>query len=270
MAKIKINALIDEEEILKGFLKDKKTINVDTYRKLIVYTKYLKQQGNSDTQIRTELENLMSDYYVGFVMDDWDDTLKKIVSRYTKKERVEFKKAKNKVHINYEELEFIKSQDNIETEKLMFIMLILAKLEAKEDSESLWVNCDRAMLFTLSRYKFTKDRTYTTRAEQRGSIIYDMIKRGLIDRNRGVTSTGIKLLYGNNINIKEGIDLDITKENVENIIITYLDWRQKEDYYYCKKCGKEIKKTGNRQQYCPSCKKKIAVENVKRCREKTK
>ena len=245
MAKIKINALIDEEEILNGFLKDKRTVNTETYRKLIVYTKYLRQKGWSEANIRNEIDDLMGEYYIGFVMDDWDDTLRKIVSRYTKKDRVEFKKAKNKIHINYEELEFIKSQ---------------------EDSESLWVNCDRQILFTLSRYKFKRG----DRMEQRGSVIHDILMKGLIDRNRGVTSTGIKLLYGDNIDIKEGIDLELNYENIENIIVTYLDWRQKEDYHYCKRCGKEIKKGKTSPiKYCPSCKKIKEVEKVIKSRRKT-
>lgn len=266
MAKIKINALIDEEEILNGFLKDKRTVNTETYRKLIVYTKYLRQKGWSEANIRNEIDDLMGEYYIGFVMDDWDDTLRKIVSRYTKKDRVEFKKAKNKIHINYEELEFIKSQDNIEIEKLLYIMLVLGKLDAKEDSESLWVNCDRQILFTLSRYKFKRG----DRMEQRGSVIHDILMKGLIDRNRGVTSTGIKLLYGDNIDIKEGIDLELNYENIENIIVTYLDWRQKEDYHYCKRCGKEIKKGKTSPiKYCPSCKKIKEVEKVIKSRRKT-
>ena len=30
-------------------------------------------------------------------------------------------------------------------------------------------------------------------------------------------------------------------ENIDNIIVKYLDWRQKPNYNYCRVCGKEIK-----------------------------
>lgn len=49
---------------------------------------------------------------------------------------------------------------------------------------------------------------------------------------------------------------------IDNIIVKYLDWRQKEGYNYCKVCGKEIKKTNNRGKYCSKCGR--IVDNEKR------
>ena len=46
---------------------------------------------------------------------------------------------------------------------------------------------------------------------------------------------------------------------IDNIIVKYLDWRQKEGYNYCKVCGKEIKlkiKNSN-AKYCNKCAKNI-------------
>ena len=256
--KIKLKSLIYEEEILKDFLKDKKTLPIDTHRKLIAYTKYLKKQGKSRTEIRNELEDVMEKYYIGFVLDDWDNTLSGIVTNNTKKENLEYRKVKPNIHINYEELEYIKSQDDIELEKMLFIMLGLSKLEVKEDAETLSVNSDRRYIFALSHYKYKKG----DREEQRGLAIYDLRKRGFLNRSYIAKYEKLFLNYGDNINIKEGIDLELTQENIENVVVAYLDWRQKEDYYYCKVCGKEIKKAkkGRTPDYCTSCKKQIEQE----------
>ena len=59
---------------------------------------------------------------------------------------------------------------------------------------------------------------------------------------------------------------------IDNIIVKYLDWRQKEGYNYCKVCGKEIKlkiKNSN-AKYCNKCAKIIQSEQVKEWKERKK
>ena len=57
---------------------------------------------------------------------------------------------------------------------------------------------------------------------------------------------------------------------IDNIIVKYLDWRQKEGYNYCKVCGKEIKKTNNKNIYCTKCGKKIKQEQDNERYERSK
>ena len=60
---------------------------------------------------------------------------------------------------------------------------------------------------------------------------------------------------------------------IDNIIVKYLDWRQKDGYAYCKVCGKEIKKSyvNSNIKYCGKCAKEIKLKNdAERIREKRK
>ena len=48
------------------------------------------------------------------------------------------------------------------------------------------------------------------------------------------------------------------ENNIENVILEYLNWRRLEGYYYCKKCGKEIKQLSKKPKlYCSKCAEKI-------------
>ena len=81
-------------------------------------------------------------------------------------------------------------------------------------------------------------------------------------------SGSIKLLYGK----KEGEEVIRVRndENIDNIIVKYLDWRQKEGYNYCKVCGKEIKRTNNKSKYCSKCAKITQSEQIKEWKERKK
>ena len=268
MARIRITTLIDEEDLLKDFLKNKKTVNnkEDMKKRLGVFVKYLKKEkGLSKNEIINEVHNLLDTYLVGYVYKNWDGKVTEIVNKNIKKENLEYKKAKTGVHINYEELEYIKAQDDIETEKLLFVMLVLAKLENEKD-KPLRISNSNQTLLALSKFKY-KTKSDSKEVQAR-SFFYDIGKRGYVNYRNG-KSNYIFLNYGDKDNIKEGIDLELNRENIENVVVTYLDWRQKEDYYYCKVCGKEIKKGKTKTpKYCVTCAKKVNIEKTKN-RQKT-
>ena len=52
-------------------------------------------------------------------------------------------------------------------------------------------------------------------------------------------------------------------DDIENVILRYLDWRKYPVYAYCECCGKEIKISGNRKKYCSKCAKQINIEKTK-------
>ena len=47
------------------------------------------------------------------------------------------------------------------------------------------------------------------------------------------------------------------------MVLYYLNWKNKKDYYYCKVCGREIKINNNKQDYCNKCAKIIKNEQNK-------
>lgn len=259
---MKINNFIDERKTLDNFLKDKTIINNDTYRTIMVYIKYLKEQGYNKPQIRNELDKLMEEYYIGFVLADWEDRLNKMVNKYTKPEFKQFKVV-NDVNITYNELEYIKSRDDIEIEKLLFVMLVLAK---SSNSSDLWVNCDSKDLFKLSNYKYD---SHSSLFKQREFLLHDLAQEGLISFKKDCTSISFKLLYGETA-IGEGLTLKIDETNIERIVMEYMNWRGNPQGY-CTICGKRIISRAKKQPiYCSKCAKKVNIEKTIQRKNKRK
>lgn len=259
--------LIDEKEIAEKLIKNFKDINIDTYKKLQCYTKYLKNETKkTKNEIRNELDNVMLGYYTGFVMADWDKTLQSIVNKYTKPHNREYKKVKE-VKIYKEELESIKkvgdtgSVKDIEIEKVLFVMLVLGKISGFQDGD-LWVNAKSLDIFKMAKFKY-KQKSDKQKI-QREKLIYDLANYKDSDVLSVVTfgkSTGIKLLFG--VECGEEVMAIDKNTDLENVIVKYLKWRKKEDYTYCTICGKEIiikNSKDTSRKYCDNCKKKKQLE----------
>lgn len=251
-------SFVDEEKILEKLLKDPYEINDDPKVKIKVLIKHYKREGYSKNEIRNLIDDFMIKYKQGFVLADWDDVLKRLVNKYTKKDNCEFRKTADVV-IYKEELDFISSGwnidgvDSIEVEKVLFAMLVLAK----SNGGGSWMNYNDKIVFDLARYKFDR----RNREVQKGTLFYELSHiedKKVLECMLYSRSGSIKLFY----NQTEGEEVIRIKndDDIENIIVKYLDWRQKPFYRYCKCCGKEIKMTSNSKKYCTKCSKNIELK----------
>lgn len=253
---------IDERRLVDELIKRPKSINKDTCDKLKLLVKLFKEQGKTKSQVRDELDDFMYKYYNGFIMADWDSILQKITNKYTKPLYREFSNGKN-INITYEELNFIKEKQDLEIEKLLFILLVLAKSSIGDnENRGLWVNVDSTYIFKLSKFKYDNNG-YKTRMEQRELKISDLTLKGLVSPKAVCDSNDIKLLYGNSIK-GNGLNFRLDDETSEDIIYHYLRWRGDNNIKECEVCGKLIyQKTNNPKKYCSKCAKIIKNEQNK-------
>ena len=261
-------SFVDEEKVLEELLNDPNGINYDTKNKIKLLIKHYKRLGYSKNEIRNVLDNYLMEHCKGFILADWDDLLRKYVNKYTKKEYCEFKKTEDVV-IYKEELDFITKQWNIdgvnqiEVEKLLFVMLVLAKSNSVDG----WLNYNDKIIFDMARYKFI---SHTPRREQKGKLFYKLGNHNekVLECLIYSKEERIKLFYSK----KEGEEVMRIKydDDIENIIVRYLDWRKYPVYTYCERCGKEIKISGNRKKYCSEWAKKIKDSQDKQRYEKEK
>lgn len=248
--------VIDEYTLLDRFLKNKSLINGETYNILKVYSKHLHSNRKNKDYIRNELDRVMEKYYTSYVRADWVGTLDTIVNRFTKKENSDFKKI-NEVVITNKELEFIKAVDDLEIEKVMFMMLVVSK--AYGDSGMVYT--DIKEIFKSAKYKY-KQKT-STRDIQRANLINDLYKREIISINeKKCTNTGIKLNYilNGDINLK----ILINENNECGLVYYYLKWRGAAKVKECKVCGClfELKVVNSNAKYCTACAKKIKIKTT--------
>ena len=258
----------DEQKIINELLANKRKINENTNEKIVTYIKYLKQSKKSKRDIRNELDDLMIKNYKGFIMADWDSKLQRYVNKYTKKDNYNYRTSK-RIQISEKELDFIRNigdvggVKSIEIEKVLYCMLVLSKSTYKgNENEDFWCNYDSRDIFKLARFKYKQKSS--TQFVQRESLIYDLdnFKKKVFQ----LGGQNIKLLYGDKQNKDEEIliDIELDEKTAENMVVDYLDWRNKEDYSYCKVCGKEIKPSKytpkDKQIYCFQCAKEVIKE----------
>ena len=74
-------SFIDEEKILEKLLEDPSSVSKDSSTKIKVLIKYYKRLGYSKNEIRNMLDEFLMKYYLGFVLADWDDKLKRWVNK---------------------------------------------------------------------------------------------------------------------------------------------------------------------------------------------
>lgn len=288
----KINELIEEgntRNIRKYMMKDNNIKNM-----LSVYVKYLKNEEKlNKNQIRDKLDDFMIKYYPKFVMADWDSILESIVIKYTKPHKREYKIPKN-IEITKEEMDRIENIKDIqgyklfEVKKILFIMLVLAKLSY--NGNGFWVNNYKSSdIFELARYKYD---THKKRVDQRERLFGLLEEQKLIELS--LYNSNIRLLYGQDKNVdkkqvlketkkwgeevwkevvtniydynEEEVVIKMNDDNIvwENMILKYLEYNnyfKEEGKYFCKECGKEIKKKGNNSTYCDKCSKDKIKEN---------
>lgn len=249
--------IINENKLIKELLNNKKSINTNTYRKLVAYTKYLKQNGETKKEIRKKLDKLMDEYYDDFIADDWDLTLTRIVKIFSQKKNSNYINQKE-INITQNELEFIKSKQDNNVESILFIILVLSKIG--NINNELWMNYDMKDVFKLAKFKYNKNSGANSRCEQREYFIYDLCKKGYLYQKEICNSTDLKLLYGDIEYDKNGININLTQDNIEDLIYIYYNWRGDKNIKKCKVCGRYFKIANNSNIYCKKCSKKRILE----------
>lgn len=243
--------IVNERKLAESLAKNFDLINDNTYNRLVAYTKYLKQKGETKRNIRNIIDNLMERYYIGFVMADWDDLLQKIVNRYSKNDSCAYRDVKQ-IYISKAELDFIHSSNNVEIEKLLFVLLVLAKLNKNDNNDKLICSYESKDIFTLSKYKY-KNRI--PRDEQRDYLLHDISETGLITFINRCDSLGIILNYGNLEDINDGLSFFMDEDNYKDIVYYYLVYIGDKSIKQCEVCGKYFKSKSkkNNQKYCNKC-----------------
>ena len=162
------------------------------------------------------------------------------------------------VDIYEEELEIIESASELKYKKLLFILLVWAKVYKKFNRTIIIENLRD--LFSLAKCK-TGSKTY------RNSVMYEIKKQGFGCTKRENGNYQTKINY-----LKEEGEIAFTVDDIENAIYYYLNWKG-EKWIKCQgeDCGKYFKKTNNKAnslKYCNKCSKKKELNKYKKYNKK--
>ena len=181
------------------------------------------------------------------------------------------KKAHKKPFYNIEsivitksELDIISSLDNLRAEKVLFVLLCMAKQQSASNG------------FTngLVKYAITelcKMARISVPAEDREYILYNIIQHGFLDYPK---KNNTQCLIVNFINNKDEAILSLDEVDCQELAYVYLNWKNKgKGYTRCQQCNRLIKQSKTKpRKYCEECAREVERENtrerVRRYREK--
>lgn len=166
------------------------------------------------------------------------------------------------IKITKTELEIIASLDNLRAEKVLFVLLCMAKHQSISNG------------FTngLVKYSMTelcKTARISVPAEDREYILYDIIQHGYLGYPK---KNNTQCLIVNFIDTADDVALILDEEDCKELAYVYLRWKNNgKGYTKCQKCNKLIKQSKTKpKKYCEDCAKEVLVEQKRLWAEKSR
>lgn len=225
--------ILNEYQYVEEILNNPKGIKIDTTKKIIVLIKHYKEKGMNREQILYTIQDFMSNNYPEFNLSMWDGFLRKLVKTYACK-KYSLRKI-DKIDIYKEEMDYIRGFKDAKLERILFIMLVYAKIGGFNG----WINTDIANVFKDSKTSSTKKNMYL--------YIHKLKEKGIVDIQKQVDGRNVRI--------------DFMKDKGE-VVISITDFRDSIMDYY--------KYIGQKVKVCEGegCNKRILIKNIKNTSQK--
>jgi hypothetical protein len=165
------------------------------------------------------------------------------------------------IKITQSELDTIASLDNLRAEKVLFVLLCMAKQQKLSNG------------FTngLVKYSITelcKLARISVPAEDREYILYEIVKRGLLGYPK---KNDTQCLIVNFMSIDDVI-LNLDEIDCQELAYVYLNWKNGgKGYTRCQRCNRLMKQSKTKpKKYCEECAKIVQTEQKRLWAEKSR
>jgi hypothetical protein len=165
------------------------------------------------------------------------------------------------IKITRSELEIISTLDNLRAEKMLFVLLCMAKQQSMANG------------FTngLVKYSITdlcKTARVSVPADDREYILYEIVQRGLLGYPK---KNNTQCLIVNFINTDE-IELELDEVDCQELAYAYLSWKNDgKGYTKCQRCNRLMRQSKTKpKKYCEECAKEVQREQKRLWAEKSR
>lgn len=165
------------------------------------------------------------------------------------------------IKVTQSELDIISSLDNLRAEKMLFVLLCMAKQQSMSNG------------FTsgLVKYSITdlcKMARVSVPADDREYILYEIVKKGLLDYPK---KNNTQCLIVNFINTDEVV-FELDEIDCQELAYVYLSWKNNGDgYTKCQRCHRLMKQSKTKpKKYCEECAKEVQKEQKRLWAEKSR
>lgn len=146
------------------------------------------------------------------------------------------------IKITRDELEIISSLDNLRAEKILFVLLCMAK------HQSITYGFTNGLV-KYSLPELCKTARVSVPAAEREYILYNIIQHGFLGYPKKNNSQCLIVNFMDD-NGEEALQLD--EMDCQELAYVYLNWKNDGGYNRCENCGRLFKKNRNRK-YCLQC-----------------
>ena len=165
------------------------------------------------------------------------------------------------IKITQSELEIISSLDNLRAEKILFVLLCMAKQQSMANG------------FTNGLVKYSiidlcKDARVSVPADDREYILYEIVQKGLLGYPK---KNNTQCLIVNFINTDE-VELELDEDDCRELAYVYLNWKNDgKGYTKCQRCNRWMKQSKTKpKKYCEECAKIVQSEQKRLWAEKNR
>lgn len=165
------------------------------------------------------------------------------------------------IKITQSELDAISSLDSLRAEKILFVLLCMAKQQSMSNG------------FTngLVKYSITdlcKMARVSVPADDREYILYEIVQRGLLGYPK---KNNTQCLIVNFINTDEVV-LELDEMDCQELAYAYLSWKNDgKGYGKCQRCHRLMKQSKTKpKKYCEECAKEVQKEQKRLWAEKSR
>lgn len=231
--------LLNEELLLDRALNEKYIDERKPSNTIKVLAKYYFISGLKKSKVIEAIDKFFIENKLGYNSVRWRKTIEDIV--VTVRKNKDYKLINISVGITKNEIDKIKEYGNLKYEKLLFTLLVYAKIYNQLNSnDKNWVNEQHKYIFS--------DAKIAIKAIDQGKMLYQLKELGYIDIAQKNDCTNVKVKY-----IDENSDVVIEIHDFRNLVFEYIRYFEPDKYDRCIECGVLIKLNSNRQQYCNSC-----------------
>ena len=250
--------ILNEEQYAKDLYDGKNTDIKSIMAKIRYITRYLvHSEHKNDADVYIETVRWLSKNHNNFDESSYSNVISDAIKGAVK---YPFYIIDN-IKITRSELDIISSLNNLRAEKILFVLLCMAKQQSMTNG------------FTngLVKYSITdlcKDARVSVPADDREYILYEIVRRGLLGYPK---KNNTQCLIVNFLNTDE-TELELDEIDCRELAYVYLSWKNfGKGYGRCQRCNRLMKQSKTKpKKYCEDCGKEVQKEQKRLWAEKNR
>lgn len=242
-----IMMILNEELYAKNLLLGKNKDVKSTVKKIGYITRY-----NAQILNKSEKDNYISTVqWMNKHQDNFDESsYSNVISNAIKAAKKVLLYKVDGIFITKNEINTIKSLNNIREEKILFVLLCMAKQQSE-----VFKFTDGLVKYTIT--DLCKSARISVPADEREYILHDILVKGLISCPK---KNDTKCLRVNFIEERGEVELVLNETDCQELAYVYLKWKNGSGFKRCRRCGR-LMNSRNKKDLCPYCEQSTQDNN---------